>query len=149
MRFYILSLTLLPLIISALPLPDNATSDAANVLANGIQANLNHGQVEIQTVQTLQSLESNSASAADIATGMLPFLSFQTNSTYHFLKVPKRTLTNARRNHQRQSSPQPSNHRPHLQPSPRSLLPHRPDRPGKSRGGAGEGYGYAGDAYGC
>jgi len=70
MRFHIISLTLLPLLISALPLPDNATSDAANVLVNGIQENLNHGQAEIQTVQTLQSLESNSASAADIATGI-------------------------------------------------------------------------------
>jgi hypothetical protein len=69
MRFQILAIFLLPLI-SALPLPDNATSDAANVLANGIQANIDHGQQEIQSVQTLQSLESNGAAPAAITTGI-------------------------------------------------------------------------------
>jgi len=71
MRFHLLNLLTLslPILISAIPIPD-ATADAANVLVNGIQDNLNHGQQEIQTVQTLQSLESNGAAASDITTGI-------------------------------------------------------------------------------
>jgi hypothetical protein len=73
MRFYILTLALIPLLIAALPVPQdptNATADAANALVNGIQANLDAGQGEEQTVKTLQSLEQNGASASDIAAGI-------------------------------------------------------------------------------
>lgn len=76
MRFLVNCIGLFSLlsIVAAIPVPapavDNSLSDAANALVNGIQANLNHGQQEEQTVQTLQSLEQNGAAAADIATGI-------------------------------------------------------------------------------
>jgi hypothetical protein len=49
-----------------LPLPDNTSSITSNALANGINANLDAGNQEIQSVQTLQSSESNNAPAAQI-----------------------------------------------------------------------------------
>lgn len=69
MRLQLATLSLLNLCISALPLP-SASSDAANILVNGIQTNLDHGQQEIQSVKTLQSLEANNAAAADITSGI-------------------------------------------------------------------------------
>jgi len=66
MHFLTIPLLTLLALTAALPLPDNASSTSANALANGINANLDAGNQEIQTVQTLQSSESNHAPAAQI-----------------------------------------------------------------------------------
>jgi hypothetical protein len=66
MQFSPLPLLALLTLTTAAPLPDNTSSTPSNALSNGINANLNAGNQEIQSVQTLQSSESNNAPASQV-----------------------------------------------------------------------------------